>query len=180
MKKKSRLLRSLQCLLPVSALLITALVALSSTSLYDSNKADYYLPKHYQGEVAIIYGCSTCANPQVQNGRPRLVIPDSGILLTKMTYKAGHPEEHFFMKNNAGTYTAVEPYMWQTDTSKKYIFFERVMNFGYAKDSLNYYVTFFYVGKKLDSASDKSRALFEDRVNELIKKNRDRIKGARD
>ena len=134
-------------------------------------KTDYYFPKGYTGDVAIVYGCEGGEQLTIKNGRRQIVIPDSGICLLKTDFKEGQLDERFYVKDEKDSFREVQRYAFQKDTccDKRYIFFERVVEF-VGKDRSNKSfaskINLFYFGKSLKL--DTNRNYFENHVQKLL------------
>src|ERR1700744_1024787 len=118
-------------------------------------KTDYYFPKGFTGDVALIYDCEGGQEVQIKNGRRQILIPDSGIVLLKAHFKEGPLDEKFYLKNEKGNFSEIYRYPLQKDTSddNRHVYFERVTEVvgkGQNDKSFASMITFFYVGKGLE------------------------------
>lgn len=146
------------------------LLALLLTSCNRKIKCDYFLLNHFTGEVAIIYGCADGDNINIKNGRQQYYIPNSGILLTKEKFQAGELDQKFYTLSKNNIYE-VPVFQYQKDTTKNYIYFDRFETIACAlrdNTAKEYSVKFFYVGKKMDSSSNKNRFQFEKQIRSLL------------
>jgi hypothetical protein len=146
--------------------LIVLLSACNKTTRYD-----IYLPKAYIGEVAIIYDCKSGADSMEVNGRLQFTIPDSGVLLTKVkSPEEGILDQRFYMKTNVNNQEEIETYIYQKDTTHKYIYFDRNITTECQPqgEPISYTIKYFYVGYKMDLVSNKKRYFFENHIDSLI------------
>ena len=134
-------------------------------------KTDYYFPRGFEGDVAIVYGFEEGQDLHLKSGRRQILIPDSGIVLLKTHFKEGQLDEKFYIKDEKNSFMEVYRYTFQEDTccNKKYIYFERVVEF-VGKDQKNKsfasMINFFYFGKSLKL--DTNRLNFESHVQNLL------------
>jgi len=134
-------------------------------------KTDYYFPRGFIGDVAIVYDYEGGQDVKIKNGRRQILIPDSGIVLLKTHFKEGQLDEKFYVQDEKDSLREVYRYAFQKDTccDKKYIYFERVVEFvgkGQNNKSFASMINFFYVGKSLKS--DTNRYSFENHVQKLL------------
>ncbi len=125
---------------------------------------------NFSGEVAIIFDSKLGNDASYSNGRLQFTIPDSGILLTKASFKSGKEDDRFFIQNDKGSYDTLTTSSFHDNSKKKYVFFDRIITFykninGKEKKR---FVEMFYVGEKMDSVSNKNRFFFEQHINDLI------------
>jgi hypothetical protein len=141
----------------------------------NKRKNDFIIPSSYEGEIAIVFGFPTGKSLSKKEGRTQYFIPDSGIILTNEEFRGGNLNEKFYLKfidtNQLVGLQEIEEFSFQKDTTKKYIFFDRIATIG-CSTSLNkstgFIVRFFYVGKKMDSTSNSNRFYFEKHIQKLF------------
>lgn len=134
-------------------------------------KTDYYFPRGFVGNVAIVYDYESGKDVQIKNGRRQILIPGSGIIFLKTHFKEGQLDEKFYVKDKKDSFREVYQYTFQEDTccDKKYIYFDRVVEFvgkGQNNKSFASMINFFYVGKSLKL--DTNRFFFENHVQKLL------------
>ena len=134
-------------------------------------KSDFYLPKNYKGEVAIIYGYKTGHEQVIKDGRQQFLIPDSGILFTKAHLQYGQVDEKYYIKREK-EFKELIPYTFQSDnSSEKYIYGNRVetiLCLNKKNKSISYSIRFFSVGQDIDSIANKKRFLFVSHIKQLL------------
>ena len=136
-----------------------------------ADKIDFYLPTNYKGEVAILY-VENGAEAIFENGRQKIIIPDSGIVFLNQKYTEGQIDYKYYIKTPEG-YSKIESFIPGIDSvnGKKYIYFERTMGFDFQDqrgNSLNILGHFFYVGEKLDTSVGKQRFFFENKIQSIL------------
>jgi hypothetical protein len=137
-------------------------------------RTDYYLPKGFTGDVAIIYDCEDGQDIQIKDGRRQIYIPDSGVVLLKSHFKDGGLEERFYQMSASGSPIEITRFHSDSDTRRgaNHIYFERLEELdGMAQTNRVYEsdVEFFYVGTEPESDTNVLR--FENRVKEILAKN---------
>ena len=137
-------------------------------------RTDYYLPKGFTGDVAIIYDCKDGQDIQIKGGRKQIYIPDSGVVLLKSYFKDGGLEERFYQMSASDSPIEITQFHPGSDTccGTSHIYFERLEELdGIAQTNRVYEsdVLMFYVGT--DLKSDTNRLRFENRVKEILAKN---------
>ena len=147
----------------------TVILTIAITVFYSCRQIpikNYYIPKDFAGNVAIIYNgnLQKKSNKSIYN----YVIPDSGILYVNELFKSGNYKINFYQKNQIAKFDTLFEELPSTkiDTNKNRIYFNRVLTFN--KQGRNIYVTTFYVGKAKGSELGKDRFLFEQSLERII------------
>ena len=151
-----------------SYLLVSLIVFISSCEIV--TKHDFFIPQNFTGQVAIVYDSQNGIDPPVKNGRKQYIIPDSGIFFSKEHFQSGTLDDKFYTRNNDSSVKELSFYQYQKDSTKNYIHFDRIENIVCATDdkkTKSFFIRFFYVGAKWDSASDQKRFFFTKRVRQL-------------
>lgn len=127
---------------------------------------NYFLPKDFEGNVAIIYSNNGDGEQDIYN----FYIPDNGILKTPYVFYKGDYKINFYQKNRRNEYDTLYEELPSTtfDTSKNRIYFNRVLTFKKHDSESIYTVSSFYVGKKNASELSKDRFLFEKKLEEIV------------
>jgi hypothetical protein len=132
----------------------------------DVRVENYYLPKNFEGNVAVIYSNNNTEKQEVYNYN----IPDNGILKTSYKFYAGDYRINYYQKNELNEYDTLYERLSSSklDTSKSSIYFNRVLTFNKYGSKNVYTVSTFYVGKKNVSDLAKDRFLFEKKIEEIV------------
>jgi len=121
---------------------------------------NYYLPKDFEGNVAVLY-----SKNGINSDTMNFFIPDSGILKSKFSFYEGGIKNHYYQKNNFNSYNELLYINSPTKNSNvKGVYFNRTITFYHGDKKI--FGTLFYVGKKFDSTS-KERFLFENKIGKL-------------
>lgn len=135
-------------------------------------KKDFFLPKGFKGEVAIVYEYPTGNAVTVKDGRQQFEVPASGIVLTSAANKYGKIDYKFYIKNNKQGFDELTPYLFQKDEGHtKYIYNIRNETEVCAirKDkSTGYVMDIFTVGKETDSIANSSSFKFKNRLDRMF------------
>ncbi|RYG08120.1 MAG: hypothetical protein EOO07_26170, partial [Chitinophagaceae bacterium] len=83
-------------------MLVTLLLILSGCLNTDSEKTSYYFPNGFKGNYVVIYGDINGCPKDYENGRRKLVIPESGILITQFEFSDGFRNDAFFIEQGNG------------------------------------------------------------------------------
>ena len=147
---------------------ILSMVCLSLGSCERVIRSDYFFPKDFSGEVAVIYNCKDSKPPIYKGDRLQLFIPASGILKVGTPLMTGTADTRFFIRNDSGSYDTIYRHLDKEniEVSKKYIFFERVMFDSCIENKKTFTAVFFNVGVSLDV--DSVRTPFEQHVFNLL------------
>ena len=126
---------------------------------------NYFIPKDFVGNVAIIYSDSKHNYEDVYN----YFIPQDGILYTNYPFEKGNYIINFYQKNDLNKYDTLSEELpgRKLDTTKNRIYFCRVLTFrkGEGKETI---VTTFYIGKVKSLELEKDRFLFERHLEKII------------
>ena len=127
---------------------------------------NYFLPKVFEGNVAVIYTGSIKERQDVYDFN----IPEDGILRTPYTFHEGDYKINYYQKNEYNGYDTLyeELPSKRIDTTKNRIYFNRVLSFEKYTSKGRYTVNTFYVGKKKTSELVKDRFFFEARLEKLL------------
>jgi hypothetical protein len=127
---------------------------------------NYFLPKNYDGYVAIIYNKADSGQREVYNFH----IPEDGILRSSYAFSPGDYQIHFYQKTENNKYdTLLEELPGSKyDTSKARIYFNHILTFSRPGQQNIYRVTVFYVGKKAGAELEKETFFFENRIEQML------------
>lgn len=127
---------------------------------------NYFLPKDFEGNVAVIYTNVIKENKDIYN----FEIPEDGILRTPYSFHEGNYRINYYQKNEFNGFDTLyeELPSKKIDTTKNRIYFNRVLSFEKYTDKERYTVSTFYVGKKKASELIKDRFFFERRLEETL------------
>ncbi len=124
---------------------------------------NFYIPKDFDGNVAVIY-----KNTTGKSSSQDYHIPDSGILQVEGTFEEGGVELNYYQENASGGYdTLREPFPSdKIDYTKSRIYFHRTLS--YSTQGVGpVHVTAFYVGKKQAKDLVNDRIDFERKLEKL-------------
>lgn len=131
------------------------------------DKKDIYLPENFSGEVALLY-VDYGTKPIIEDGRQKIFIPDSAIVFLNEKYEEGEIDYRYYIKT-AGGFSQIVVFKPGDEIIKgrKYVYFERTMNF-YLTKQTNVLGHFFFVGQQLDSTAANARLTFERKVEKIV------------
>lgn len=145
-------------LLPIAALLLSG----CNDKLTVIN---YFIPKDFEGNIAIIYSKTDSGKQGVYN----FTIPDNGLLKVPYKFYKGDYIQNYYQRNKNNEYDTlkVELPSFKIDTIKNRIYFSRILTFE-KKGIEPIIVETFYVGRKKATELAKDRFFFENRLEEIV------------
>ena len=113
----------------ISAFVILQIALISCST----DKADFYIPDNFIGNVSIIYDTIAGQNIELQKGRKRYIIPPSGTLLVNEMYESSYMDYNYYYCNDDYEVTRelIPSYEQRIDSSKDAILREGVVGHGY-------------------------------------------------
>jgi len=140
------------------------LLVLLCSSCQTIRVENYYLPKSFEGNVAIIYrnGGNETSDPQAWT------IPDGGILLTSYKFSPGKFITNYYQRNSSNSYDTLRYDFSIKDTTRNEIVFPRILTFQKYNSKDIFTVFTFYVGKKKVEELEKDRFFFERKLEEML------------
>lgn len=148
-----------------SSILFLACILIISACDSNLKVENYFLPKGFEGNVAVIY-----SNDSLEADTLNYQVPESGILMTKYGFFKGRYKINYYQLNENNKYdTLVQELPTQApDLSKNRIYFNRILTFQRNKSDTIYTVGTFYVGKKPASELEKDRFFFERKLEKML------------
>ena len=145
-------------LLPIAALLLSG----CNDKLTVIN---YFIPKSFEGNIAIIYSKTDSGKQDVYN----FTIPKNGTLIVPYRFYKGDYIQNYYQLIESNKYDTlqVELPSFKIDTTKNRIYFNRILTFE-KKGMESVVVETFYVGKKKPAELVKERFLFENKLEKII------------
>jgi hypothetical protein len=125
---------------------------------------NYYIPKDFEGNVAIIYKKNGSKPNKTQNWN----IPEDGILKTEHRFISGNYKINYYQKNISNTYDTLNYQFTKKDTTKNEIVFARILTFAKGNSNDIFTVNTFYVGKKKVEDLEKDRFFFEQKLEKML------------
>lgn len=126
---------------------------------------NYFIPKTFEGNVAIIYSKTDSGKKEVYN----FTIPEDGLLKVPYRFYKGNYTQNYYQRNSNNGYDTlhVELPSFKIDTTKNRIYFNRILTFE-KKGIEPIIVETFYVGREKAEALVKDRFFFENRLEEIV------------
>jgi len=125
---------------------------------------NYFLPKGFEGNVAIIY-----KNDGNETRDPQTwTIPEDGILRTNYKFSSGNFITNYYQKNSSNSYDTLRYDFFIKDTTRNEIVFPRILTFQKHNSKDIFTVNTFYVGKKKVEELAKDRFFFERKLEEML------------
>lgn len=157
----------LSIFLPVIWIVSIILVFQSCAEIRVEN---YYLPKGFEGNVAVIYTTDGIRQEEANNWK----IPGDGLLRTPYEYRAGNYYINYYQVNSDNKYDTLQDLTpgHTPNPNKNMIVFPRTLSFSTHENDKVVHVTTFYVGRKTANELEKDRFFFERRLGELLLKQR--------
>ena len=125
---------------------------------------NYYLPKDFEGNVAIIYN----ANGSKTNDPQNWTIPEDGILETNFKFTSGNYMTSYYQRNSTNSYDTLRYDFTIKDTTKNEIVFSRILTFSKYNSKDIFTVKTFYVGKRKVEDLEKDRFFFERKLEKML------------
>lgn len=125
---------------------------------------NYYIPKDFEGNVAIIYKKDGNKTNDPQNWE----IPEDGILKTEHKFISGNYVMNYYQKNISNKYDTLNYQFTKKDSTKNEIVFARILTFAKGNSKDIYTVKTFYVGKKKVEDLEKDRFFFERKLEKML------------
>ena len=125
---------------------------------------NYYIPKDFEGNIAIIYKKDGSKPDKIQSWK----IPQDGILKTEHRFIEGNYVINYYQENSSNGYDTLNSYFTKKDTTKNEIVFARILTFAKGNSKDIFTANTFYVGKKKVEDLEKDRFFFEQKLEKML------------